>query len=638
MRRFSNLSTAICKRSLPIVSGSCSTSLGQRGLHFQKLLPSSSSSQQQQYRNHSKIIASDIKNNTKSSNMGEIDGANVVARSLKEQGIEYMFGVVGIPVIEIGMAAQQHGIKYIGCRNEQAAAYAAQAMGYLTGKPGVCLCVSGPGVLHAIGGLANAQVNGWPMILIGGSSDLDQDNRGAFQEYPQMDAIRPHCKHASRPTTIDAIPQHIEKAVRTALYGRPGATYVEIPGNLVTSTVEESTVPSMPTIPISRPVSIPPESMVKSAAEMIKESQRPLVIFGKGAMWSERGPIQLSQFVTATGLPFLATPGGKGAIPDNHPLSIGSARSTALREADLIILAGCRLNWMLHFGQTPRFSDKIKTIQIDISAEEFHQNIPTTLPLLGDVGETAEVLRRSLKGWKFDSNSSWMKTLHSKAEKNKQTVEKMINDETTPLNYYAAYKAIREYINQNDVMVVNEGANTMDIGRTMMPSILPKRRLDAGTFGTMGVGVGYALAAALFCRDYSPKTKVLCVEGDSAFGFSGMELETIIRYKLPAVIVVVNNGGIYRGLTPEDFSQVEGDPTLQFPVLSLTPECRYDEMSKAFGGRGVLCRTVEEVRKALPEAFEYAEKEKRPTLINLIIANDSERKAQEHDWLTRSKM
>lgn len=280
------------------------------------------------------------------------------------------------------------------------------------------------------------------MILIGGSSDLDQDNRGAFQEYPQMDAIRPHCKHASRPTTIDAIPQHVEKAVRTALYGRPGATYIEIPGNLVTSTVDESTIPKMSKVPLSRPVSIPPESLVRSAAEMIKEAQRPLVIFGKGAMWSERGPIQLQQFVTATGIPFLATPGGKGAIPDNHPLSIGSARSTALKDSDLIILAGCRLNWMLHFGQPPRFGENVKTIQIDISPEEFHQNIETTLPLLGDVGETAHVLRHALKGWKHDAGSPWMKTLTQKAHKNKETVEKMVNDESLPLNYYAAYKAV----------------------------------------------------------------------------------------------------------------------------------------------------------------------------------------------------
>ncbi|KAE9547914.1 hypothetical protein FO519_008873 [Halicephalobus sp. NKZ332] len=566
--------------------------------------------------------------------MGEIDGANVLVTALKYQGVEYIFGVVGIPVIEIGMAAQAHGIKYVGCRNEQSAAYAAQAMGYLTGKPAVCLCVSGPGVLHTIGGLANAAVNGWPMILIGGASDLDQDNRGAFQEYPQIDSLRLHCKHASRPTTVEAIPNHVEKAVRCALYGRPGAVYIEIPGNLVNTVVEESKVPVSAKVPLSRPVSIPPRQLINSALEMLQEAKKPLVIFGKGAMWSERGPVQMQQFINGSGLPFLATPGGKGVVPDTHPLSIGPARSTALKEADLIILAGARLNWMLHFGLPPRFGESVKIIQIDVFPEEFHQNIPTTLPLLGDVGETVEELRRGLGEWKFDPNSEWMKTLTTKAEKNRTTVEKMVNDESTPLNYYAAYKAIREFVTQNDVLVVNEGANTMDIGRTMMPSVEPRRRLDAGTFGTMGVGLGYALAGSLFCRDYSRNTKVLCVQGDSAFGFSGMELETAVRYKLPITFVVVNNGGIYRGLTPEDWKDVDGDPTLNFPVLSLTPECRYDKMCEAFGGKGFLCRTVPEIRKALDEAS----KSKTTCLINVIIANDSERKQQEHDWLTRSKM
>uniref|UniRef100_A0A7E4WDL0 2-hydroxyacyl-CoA lyase n=1 Tax=Panagrellus redivivus TaxID=6233 RepID=A0A7E4WDL0_PANRE len=566
--------------------------------------------------------------------MSEVDGASIVASSLKAHGVEYIFGVVGIPIIEIGMAAQAHGIKYVGCRNEQAAAYAAQAMGYLTGKPAVCLCVSGPGVLHTVGGLANAKVNNWPMILIGGASDADQDGRGAFQEYPTLDSIRPHVKYASRPATLEAIPSHIEKAYRTALYGKAGPTYVEIPGQLVTETIEEEYVPLVSTVPSARPVSVPPATIVTQAAELLKSAKKPLVIFGKGAAWSERGPTLLSQFITATGLPFLATPGGKGVVPDDHPLSVASARSTALKEADVILLAGARLNWMLHFGLPPRFSEDIKIIQIDINPEEFHQNSTSEVALLGDVGETAHVLRNALSGWKFPPNSPWLTTLTEKANKNRATVEKMVADHSLPLNYYAAYGAIRDFVTQNDVLVINEGANTMDIGRTMMPSVLPRRRLDAGTFGTMGVGVGYALAAGLFVRDFAKKTKVLCVEGDSAIGFSAMELETAIRYKLPVVFVVINNGGIYRGLTPEDWKDVEGDPCLNLPVLSLTPEARYDKMCEAFGGRGYFVRSVDEIRAALTDAYSNLATG-GPALINVIIANDSERKQQEHDWLTR---
>ncbi|PAV91499.1 hypothetical protein WR25_14201 isoform B [Diploscapter pachys] len=492
---------------------------------------------------------------------GEMDGATVIARALKEQGVEYVFGVVGFPIIEVGMAVQQHGIKYIGCRNEQTACYAAQAMGYLTRRPVVCLVVSGPGLLHAIGGLANATVNCWPVICIGGSSDVDQEGRGAFQEWPQLESARSACKLVSRPTTLSAIPFHIEKAVRTALYGRPGAVYIDIPGNLVLSTEDEAKIPKLPKVSMI-PVCIPPENIMKTAIDTIKDAKKPLVIVGKGAGWSERGPTMVQHFLTKSKLPWLASPGGKGIVSDNHERSVASARSLALREADLIILIGARFNWILHFGLPPRFQKDAKVVQIDIQPEEFHQNVQTTVPLMGDIGETLYAMTEHMKNWHYNVHGDWMKQLMENANKNKQVVEKMASDHKTPLNYYAAYHPIRDFISKNDVLIVNEGANTMDIGRTMMPSNLPRRRLDAGTFGTMGVGQGYALAAALYCRDHSPKTKVLCVQGDSAFGFSGMELETIARYKLPVVTVILNNSGIYRGMTPEDMKSVDGDPTL----------------------------------------------------------------------------
>ncbi|EYC20616.1 hypothetical protein Y032_0021g315 [Ancylostoma ceylanicum] len=564
-----------------------------------------------------------------------MDGASVLAKCLKEQGVEYMFGVVGFPIIEVGVAAQAYGIKYVGCRNEQAACYAAQAMGYLTKKPAVCLVVSGPGLLHAVGGLANATVNCWPVICIGGSADVDQENRGAFQEWPQAESARLCCKHVSRPTTLQAIPLHVEKAVRECMYGRPGAVYIEVPGNLVLSSTEEDQIPKMAKVALPPPVCLPPVEVVRRAIDTIKQAQRPLVIVGKGAAWSERGPTMVQQFLTKSGLPWLATPGGKGVCTDSHPRSVAPARSFALREADCIVLIGARLNWILHFGLPPRFNKDVKIIQIDITPEEFHQNVPTTVPLLGDIGETLSSMITELHDWRYSEKEKWMTDLMANANKNRAVVEKMATDHSTPLNYYAAYSPIREFLANNDVLVVNEGANTMDIGRTMMPSTLPRRRLDAGTFGTMGVGQGYALAAALFCRDHSPTTKVLVVQGDSAFGFSAMEIETIARYKLPVVTVVFNNSGIYRGMLPEDMKAVEGDPTLQYPVLSLSAECRYDQMCSALGGDGYLVRSVPEIKQALSKAFHKTD---GPSLVNIIISTDSERKAQAHPWLTRSKV
>lgn len=518
------------------------------------------------------------------------------------------------------------------------AAYAAQAIGYLTEKPAVCLVVSGPGFLHTLGGLANATENCWPMICIGGSSDLDLDTRGSFQECNQLDSARIYCKYASRPTSVSVIPLHVQKAVKMAMYGRPGAVYIDIPGNLVLTSVNEDEITFPKPISLSPPKCVPPKDMLIKAYDEIKKSKKPLIIYGKGGQWTKKGPIQVRGFAEETNIPVLATPGGKGVIADDFKNNIQAARSYALKNADLIILIGARLNWILHFGIEPRFNKDVKIIQVDIEAEEFHHNVPTTVPLLGDIGDTIELLRFEMKGYKFDEKCEWKKVLNDKCISNKNIITKMANDFSVPLNYYAAYHPIQEYVKKHDVLVINEGANTMDIGRSMLPSILPKRRLDAGTFGTMGVGLGYALAAGFYCRDYSPNTKVLVIQGDSAFGFSGMELETIKRYNLPITIIVLNNGGIYRGLTKENWNEMECDDDedrcFSLPVLSLTPECRYDKMCEAFNGVGVLVRTVSEIKQEL----EKSSNSKNVTLINCIIANDSERKPQEHQWLTRSKI
>ncbi|KAF8372988.1 hypothetical protein PRIPAC_79417 [Pristionchus pacificus] len=563
-----------------------------------------------------------------------MDGATIIVKALKNQGVEYFFGVVGFPIIEVGMAAQAQGMKFVACRNEQAACYAAQAMGYLTRKPAVCLVVSGPGLLHTIGGLANATVNCWPVICIGGSSDKDQDGRGGFQEWAQVESARNACKYAAQISTLQSIPWIVQKAVRSAMYGRPGAVYLDLPGNIVMATCNESTIPEVAPIPLTAPVTIPPPSFIVDAISMLKAAKRPLVIIGKGAAWSERGSLMTERFLTRSRLPWLPTPGGKGVVSDVYPNNVNAARSFALRNADVIFLVGARLNWMLHYGLPPRFNKDCKIIQVDLCPEEFHQSVKTSVGLLGDIGETLELLSRECADWTFDGKCEWMRSLVDNAGKNRRTVESMASDNQTPLNYFAAYQPIARWMEGKDVLVVNEGANTMDIGRTMMQSVRPRRRLDAGTFGTMGVGAGYALAAAIYCRDYSPQTRVLLVQGDSAFGFSGMELETIARYRLPVTTVVFNNNGIYRGLRAEDQKELDGDLTQLLPVLSLSPECRYDKMCEALGGRGWMVRTKDEISNAL----EKAEKETaRPTLINILIATDADRKPQEDNWLTRSK-
>ncbi|XP_030758578.1 2-hydroxyacyl-CoA lyase 1 [Sitophilus oryzae] len=566
----------------------------------------------------------------------EVDGNTVLAQSLKQQGVEFIFGIIGYPVIELSMALQMADIHYVGMRNEQAACYAAQALGYLTGNPAGVLCVSGPGVLHTFAGMANAQINCWPVVVIGGSSPQDHEGIGGFQECNQVELARPYCKYSARPPSVSLIPLHVEKAVRLSKNGRPGAVYLDFPANILSAKVDSTTIPRQYG-PTEIPLIYPDPVKIQEAVELLGQAKRPLVIVGKGAAYS-RAEKEVNELINASNLPFLATPMGKGVVPDTSDRCIGPARSLALQKADVILLLGARLNWILHFGRPERFSPDVKVIQIDILAEELHNSVKSAVAIQSDIKTAVSQIVDSLKQKKFEFSSSeeWWKVLKRKCEDNRKIVDGMASDVQPPLNYYAVFKNLYENIPE-DCIIVSEGANTMDIGRSMLLNKLPRHRLDAGTFGTMGVGPGFAIAAALYCRHYEPKKRVICVEGDSAFGFSGMEIETMARYKLPITVVVVNNSGIYTGMEPEVFKDIQdsGEITKVTPPGCLSSCTRYDNMMALFGKPGFFVQTVPELKEAIGQALKI---EDGPTVINVIINPTADRKPQTFNWLTESKL
>lgn len=562
---------------------------------------------------------------------------SVLAKALKLQGIKYAFGIVGIPVIEVASAMQEAGIKYIGMRNEQAASYAAGVIGYLTRKPGVCLVVSGPGLIHALSGMANAQVNGWPMIVIGGSCDRDQEGLGGFQEFPQVEACRLYSKYTCRPSDVHLIPLHVEKAIRESTYGRPGASYIDLTGDIINKHAPESDIFYPETCP-DPPSSLAPPLLIKSAVNELTTAKKPLVIIGKGSAYG-RAEEAIRQLVTKYKLPFLPTPMGKGVVPDSSNYCVASARSRALAEADVILLLGARLNWILHFGKPPRFRDNVKVLQVDIHMEELHNSKKAHVAIVGDVGLVTQQISEELyrKQWSFPQNSSWWQILKGKMLDNEKAVNEMISDKSTPLNYYAAYHEI-QCLMPKDAIIINEGANTMDIGRTFLLNDYPRHRLDAGTFGTMGIGLPSAVAAALWCQDNAPKKKVICIQGDSAFGFSAMEMETINRYKLPVIVIIFNNNGIYSGLDEESFKMLEEDSlhlSLSIPPTTLSPTAKYDKITEMFGGKGSSVKNIEELRNAFKRALLT---ENEPCVISIAISPFAQRKSQEFPWLTRSKL
>jgi len=557
----------------------------------------------------------------------KLTGSELIATTLKRQGITVIFGIVGIPVIEVAEACIQAGIRFIGFRNEQSAAYAASAYGYLTGKPGVCLTVGGPGVIHALAGLVNSQVNCWPMVLLAGSSDTDQLGMGAFQELDQVEACKPYTKYATRPASIAAIPFSIEKALRTAAYGRPGACYVDLPADYIQADIRDAQYIEkiqVPAVAAAPKYLADPES-VKVAVQALLSAKNPLIVVGKGAAYA-RAESELKALVEKTNIPFLPTPMAKGLISDTHPLCTSAARSTALKQADVVLLVGARLNWILHFGHTPRWSSNVKFIQIDIEPEEMNNNGAITIPLVGHIPSVLNQLtQHSLPH--LPETHPFLQKLKSTVQANiqKAVTKAQQGDDQAVMNYHSAFDEIKRLLPSKDIVFVSEGANTMDIARSMFDVHEPRCRLDAATFATMGVGMGFAIASQV----YYPTKRVVSIVGDSAFGFSAMELETAARAKLPLIILVINNSGIYHGLEADDYQSSRSSNTL--PSTALSPDTRYDLIAEACGGRGWIAKNRKQLREALSAALATTD---TTCVINVVIAPGGRTKL-EFGWMTK---
>ena len=550
--------------------------------------------------------------------MSKITGATLIARSLKQQGIDHLFGVVGFPVGPIAAAAQEEGINYVGMRNEQAASYAAQAYGYMTGRPGACITVTGPGVVHGLAGLANAQQNSWPMILIGCASETYRGGMGAFQEERQVHIATPFCKFAHGIESVQRIPYYVEMATRHSIYGRPGACYLDMPDDIFTGECDLDDIIQVDRVP-EPPRTIAPQENIEAALDLLETAERPLALVGKGMAWAQAED-EVRDFIDRTQIPFVRSPMGKGVMPDEHPLAASAARTLALQQADVIFLMGARFNWIFHFGLPPRFAPDVKVIQLDIAPEEIGHNKPAEVALLGDGKSIMGQMNQALEGrqWFYPADTPWRTAINEKTESNRNTLQAQLNDDQAPANYYRALRDIAAWMPENAILSA-EGAGTMDIGLTMLPVSNARSCLNAGTYGTMGVGLGHAIAACVV----HPDRPIIHLSGDSAIGFSGMEMETLARYNMPAKIVVLNNGGIGPGM-PE----IPEDPMMNMKPNALIYGARYDKMMEDFGGMGAFVTDPKDIPAALEKAMAFD----GPALVNIVISQSSSRKPQQIAW------
>lgn len=559
-------------------------------------------------------------------------GAALIARALHELGVKVIFGLVGIPVVQIAEEAIALGIRFIAFRNEQAASYAATAYGYLTGRPGVCLVVGGPGVLHAMAGIGNSSANAFPLLILAGSSETHLVTKGAFQEMDAISLLTPHVKIAIR-ASLDSIPQSITNAYRTSWYGRGGVGFVDLPADVIQGEGDEENTRVTPLAPRA---AADPEK-IEVIAKLLKSAKAPLVVVGKGAAYSQaEGAIR--RLIDQTKVPFLPTPMGKGVLPDSHPSNTASARSTALKGVDIVLILGARLNWILHFGEEPKWNADVKIIQVDISAEELGKNnADASLGIVGDINVVITQLSSALGSWQYDTSSPYVKALKASTTKNEATAVKAAKVDKFPMTYGRTFDVIKETLHKfsppedGSIVYVSEGANTMDISRSVFPVEHPRLRLDAGTYATMGVGLGYAIAAHCAYNFPSPEAKagpsssrkkIVCLEGDSAFGFSLAEVETMARYGMDILIFVINNGGVYHGDSEDSDAwlkmqqnTLQGNLKEGLRSSSLGWEVGYEKIAEMCGGKGFLVRTPAELARATEEGF----KATVPVVVNVII-------------------
>lgn len=545
----------------------------------------------------------------------QVTGMYILAQSLKRLGLDTVYGLVGIPVTEAAYAFQKVGVKFVSFRFEQQAGMAAGTHGFLTKQPGVLLTVSSLGFLNGLTATANATVNCYPMIQISGASDptMVDMNMGTYEQLDQFNTAKPLVKAAFRCSHAADIPSAVARAYRAAVSGRPGGVYIDMTTPALSEVLDAADAEKLFYTPIDlySPVA-PNQASVDKAVEILSTAKRPAVLIGKGAAYAQVED-KLKTLIETYKIPYLPMSMAKGVMPDNGPLSALSCRSDIMEKADVVLIAGGRLNWMLSFGKG-KWNPEMKFIQLDVEPQEIDVNVPIAAPVVGDLGLSLDAILKGMEGKTMQTDPTWISSLQAETKaKNAKFAQRLTDASTlTPMNHWSALSAVKPVIEANpDVILINEGANTLDDTRDAIDMSLPRHRVDCATWAIMGMGMGSAVGAAV-----ATGKKVVAIEGDSAFGFSGMDFSTITRFNLPVTVVIFNNGGIYnhKGVNPSTDPDIDKDPaptTLDFD--------RYDMLGEVFNCDHAYVTTPEELKSALETAVASG----KPNIINVQLAPDA---------------
>ncbi len=531
-------------------------------------------------------------------------GSTLLAQALRQQGVDTMFFLMGGPMLAAESACIERGIRSIDVRHEQAAAMMAHAYARVRNVPGVCIMASGPGTLNAGTGLATSLVDCTPVVALGGASSLSEFGTGAFQEFDQVAAMRPLVKWADRVLEARRVPELIDKAFTIAMSGKPGPVYLDFPGDLLYRSLDPDTV-VWPQRPAIRPRPAADPQAVEDVARLLETAQRPVLVTGSGVIWSAASDA-MRAFVDATGIPFYTTPQGRGVVPEDHPCCFPNARTQAFRDADLVLVVGTRVNYVLGHLQAPRFNAQARIVRIDVDAAEVASTPRLDVGVVADARLAFDHLRQACQGRVAPVRyEGWRRTLAESHARRSAAQEALLNSTRRPIHPLRLCREIRDFMDRDAILVV-DGQEILNFGRQSIPSFVPGHRINSGTFGTMGVGLPYALGAKVA----RPDRQVICLHGDGSLGMNFMEMDTAVRHRIPVITVVSLNGGW------------TSDPTKAKPGrdLGLT---RYHEMAAALGGHGSYVEDPEQIRPALERARQ-AVNDGVPALVNVCTDPDAQ--------------
>jgi thiamine pyrophosphate-dependent acetolactate synthase large subunit-like protein len=516
--------------------------------------------------------------------MGEVFGYELVARALQNEGADTMFFIMGGPMLGAQDTCRSLGMRIIDVRHEQAAAMMANAYARVTGKAGVCSTASGPAATNLLTGLAHALNDAAPVIALGGASPIHHFHTEAFQEVDQLSMMRPACKWAGQAISPKRMPEYINIAFRQAMNGRMGPAYLDLPGDVLYSKMnEDDVVWPRPAKAHHRILGDP--GLVEEAVNLLARAERPVIVSGSGVIWSDASAA-LEQLVNETGMPFYTTPQGRGVVPEDHPRCFLSARSLAFREADVIMFLGTRFNYVISHGQAPRFNADAKVIQVNIDPIEIGRNRPVDVGIVGDLkavlGQMLDLVRGKFEPQK---DTPWIEALREQNLKGQARIEPFMHSDEVPIHPLRLCKEVRDFLDRDAILVV-DGQETLNYGRQSIPTYVPGHRLNSGSFGTMGVGVPFGVGAKVG----KPDKQVLVLHGDGSFGMNAMEMDTAVRHNIPIVTVISLNGGW------------TADPEGNKVGRQLGYQ-RYEKMMDAFGGYGEYVEKPQDIRPALERAF-----------------------------------